>query len=144
MLRSAGAGAERDVALGGRDGAGWSTITFGRDEQNDVVLRIAGDQFVSRFHASVMCSGQNCMLKAGNTLNGTYVNGRRMPPCHSHRLRDGDVVAFGGPPYLWLGGALLKNPFVYEFAAGAAPPKRARARAFQAEEPDFGCAVCQV
>ncbi len=51
---------------------------------------------VSRRHARLVRRGQTWYLREEKgALNGTFVNGKRIPPGTEHALADGDVVSFG-------------------------------------------------
>jgi hypothetical protein len=64
-------------------------ITIGRSEDADVLL---DDVTVSRSHAKVRRRPDGLYLEDDDSLNGTYVNRRRV---ESHRLSDGDEVQVG-------------------------------------------------
>lgn len=80
-------------AGGGREGeviplAG-DVLTIGRSPQSDLFL---DDVTVSRHHARVIKEGPGFLLEDLNSLNGTYVNRRRI---ERHRLADGDELQIG-------------------------------------------------
>jgi FHA domain len=50
---------------------------------------------VSRLHAIIRRRGNRVLLKDLNSANGTYVNGRRLPPGREEPLANGDVIALG-------------------------------------------------
>lgn len=64
-------------------------LTIGRHPSNEVMLPI---ESVSRFHASVICEGDDYILKDLRSSNGTFVNGKRIQRA---ALKPGDKVAFG-------------------------------------------------
>jgi hypothetical protein len=67
-------------------------VTIGRREQSDVAL--TWDQEVSRAHALLEAIGEEWVLiDDGMALNGSYVNGGRVPG--RHRLQDRDRMCFG-------------------------------------------------
>jgi hypothetical protein len=71
-------------------------VHIGRAPSNDVVLE---DQHVSRQHAYLGRRGKLWVLVDKGSVNGTFVNGRRLTrPC---ALRDGDVVTIGGVQFLF-------------------------------------------
>ncbi|MGI8904839.1 MAG: FHA domain-containing protein [Solirubrobacteraceae bacterium] len=82
-------------AGGGREGESFSLpadrdrITVGRSPDNDVFL---DDVTVSRDHAILVRRGTEYHLDDRGSLNGTYVNRRRV---ESHRLLDGDELQIG-------------------------------------------------
>ncbi len=49
---------------------------------------------VSRLHARLQSDHLNIFLEDVGSTNGTFVNGRRLGPGESYRLRAGDVVSF--------------------------------------------------
>jgi putative peptide zinc metalloprotease protein len=82
------------VAAGQAEGqflAGACT-TIGRGAGNDVRL---ADGYVSRHHARVWREPGGYRIEDLDSLNGTFVNGERLPAGASRVLRDYDVVAFG-------------------------------------------------
>jgi len=75
------------------------TTVLGRSESADVHLdmpHIQEKRLISGHHATIRCTDGQCRLFDGTpggqrSVNGTYVNGRRVPP-EGHDLRDGDVI----------------------------------------------------
>ena len=80
-------------AGGGRAGESFplqgDRLTVGRRPESDVFL---DDVTVSRDHALVVRRGSDHYLDDCGSLNGTYVNRRRID---SHRLADGDELQIG-------------------------------------------------
>ena len=80
-------------AGGGRAGESFSLegdrLTVGRRPDSDVFL---DDVTVSRDHALIVKRGSDYYLDDCGSLNGTYVNRRRID---SHRLADGDELQIG-------------------------------------------------
>jgi hypothetical protein len=78
---------------GGRAGEtfplGTDRMTVGRRPDSDVFL---DDVTVSRDHAVIVSRGSDFYLDDCGSLNGTYVNRRRI---ESHRLGDGDELQIG-------------------------------------------------
>ncbi|MDT8305965.1 MAG: DUF3662 domain-containing protein [Anaerolineae bacterium] len=74
-------------------------VTMGRSRQNDIYLdepEIQERRLVSSQHAYLRCRGDHCHLYDGSpdgkpSLNGTYVNGKRLGQ-EGRLLRDGDTV----------------------------------------------------
>ncbi len=72
---------------------------LGRSESADIHLdmpHVQEKRLISGQHATIRCSDGQCRLFDGgphghSSVNGTYVNGRRVPP-EGHDLRDGDVI----------------------------------------------------
>ncbi len=80
-------------AGGGRAGESFALVrdrlTVGRRPDSDVFL---DDVTVSRDHAVIVRRGSDYYLDDCGSLNGTYVNRRRI---ESHRLGDGDELQIG-------------------------------------------------
>lgn len=76
-----------------------SLVTVGRSRQSDIYLdepEIQERRLVSSQHAYLRCRADRCQLYDGSpdgkpSLNGTYVNGKRLGQ-EGQQLRDGDVV----------------------------------------------------
>jgi len=64
-------------------------ISIGRNSDNDIVLDNRG---VSRQHAVIEVNAQNAVIIDNESLNGTFVNNRRV---EEEVLRDDDVVTIG-------------------------------------------------
>ncbi len=64
-------------------------MTIGRRPDSDIFL---DDVTVSRDHALIVRRGGDVFLDDLGSLNGTYVNRRRID---SHRLEDGDELQVG-------------------------------------------------
>jgi pSer/pThr/pTyr-binding forkhead associated (FHA) protein len=64
-------------------------MTVGRRPDSDIFL---DDVTVSRDHAILVRRGEDYYLDDLGSLNGTYVNRRRI---ESHRLADGDELQIG-------------------------------------------------
>jgi pSer/pThr/pTyr-binding forkhead associated (FHA) protein len=88
-------------AGGGRAGESFALaeprLTVGRRPDSDVFL---DDVTVSRDHAVVVRRGDDYYLDDCGSLNGTYVNRRRI---ESQRLRDGDELQIGKYKLAFLG-----------------------------------------
>jgi hypothetical protein len=86
---------------GGRSGEtfplGRDRMTVGRRPDSDVFL---DDVTVSRDHAVIVRRGSDYYLDDCGSLNGTYVNRRRI---ESHRLGDGDELQVGKYKLAFLG-----------------------------------------
>jgi hypothetical protein len=80
-------------AGGGRAGESFplegDRLTVGRRPESDIFL---DDVTVSRDHAVIVHRGSDYYLDDCGSLNGTYVNRRRID---SHRLSDGDELQIG-------------------------------------------------
>jgi hypothetical protein len=88
-------------AGGGRAGEAFplqgERLTVGRRPDSDIFL---DDVTVSRDHAVIVARGGDHYLDDCGSLNGTYVNHRRI---ESHRLRDGDELQIGKYKLAFLG-----------------------------------------
>jgi hypothetical protein len=80
-------------AGGGREGEviplAIDVVTIGRSPHSDIFL---DDVTVSRHHARVIRDDDGFLLEDLNSLNGTYVNRRRI---ERHRLADADELQIG-------------------------------------------------
>ena len=83
VIRAGGGRAGESFALDG------DRLTVGRRPDSDVFL---DDITVSRDHAILVRRGNDYYLDDCGSLNGTYVNRRRI---ESHRLADGDELQVG-------------------------------------------------
>lgn len=64
-------------------------FTLGRSERNGIVLPEPG---ASRVHAAIECSSGRWLLRDQGSVNGTFVNGRRVG---DHELAHGDRIRIG-------------------------------------------------
>jgi len=78
---------------GKRFKVGSESITFGRSDENDVVLT---NLLTSRVHAELRHEDGGCLLHDRGSSNGTWVNGRCVTV---HRLRPGDEIVIGGETF---------------------------------------------
>ena len=83
VIRAGGGRAGESFALEG------DRLTVGRRPDSDLFL---DDVTVSRDHAVIVRRGSDYYLDDCGSLNGTYVNRRRI---ESHRLTDGDELQVG-------------------------------------------------
>jgi pSer/pThr/pTyr-binding forkhead associated (FHA) protein len=84
LLIRAGGGREGEVI-----GLSGDVLTIGRSPQSDLFL---DDVTVSRHHARVLLDEGEFLVEDLNSLNGTYVNRKRI---ERHRLSDGDELQIG-------------------------------------------------
>lgn len=75
-------------------------VKIGRDGDNDIILPT--DNRMSRHHAFVQISGDHFLLVDNRSVNGVYVNGRRIG---SHHLRPGDEVLVGTTSFVFQFGS---------------------------------------
>ncbi|HEY7181406.1 MAG TPA: MFS transporter [Blastocatellia bacterium] len=99
LLITAADGSEREFELPA------SAITIGKAEDNQ--LRIT-DGAISRKHAAVEPKGGDLVIKDLGSLNGVFVNDRRVGE-QGHLLRDGDRIEIG------------RTKMVFRFASSSAP-----------------------
>ncbi|MBN1679507.1 MAG: FHA domain-containing protein [Anaerolineae bacterium] len=66
-------------------------FTVGRSRDCSYVL---DHTEISRLHAQITSDHENSFLEDVGSTNGTFVNGNRLEPGDSHRLRAGDRVSF--------------------------------------------------
>jgi hypothetical protein len=78
-------GLEGDLA-GRRFAIGAAPLTFGRGEENDIVL---SDPAVSRVHAELGRVGDHYVITDRGSANGTWVNGTAITSC---RVKPGDEI----------------------------------------------------
>jgi FHA domain len=78
---------------GKRFTVGGESITFGRGDENDVVL---SNLLTSRVHAELRHQDGGYVLHDRGSGNGTWVNGRRVTV---HRLQSGDEIVIGGEAF---------------------------------------------
>src|SRR4051812_39895560 len=69
------------------------TMVLGR--QNDSAICLAGKN-VSRHHAQILRRGADYLIEDLASSNGTYLNGRRLPPYAPQPLSDDDQLQIGG------------------------------------------------
>jgi tetratricopeptide (TPR) repeat protein len=67
-----------------------SRLTLGRSRRCHIVLN---DNHVSRQHAILTCDGRRCQIEDRGSLNGTYLNGKRITG--RSEIRAGDHLQFG-------------------------------------------------
>ena len=84
LLIRSGGGREGEVVALDAD-----QLTVGRDPENHLFL---DDVTVSRHHARIMRDATGFAIEDLNSLNGTYVNRRRV---ERHHLSDGDELQIG-------------------------------------------------
>ena len=64
-------------------------VVIGRAPDNEIYIK---SKFVSRHHAQIICTRDECVVEDLNSTNGIFVGNRRVK---KHALRDGDVVSLG-------------------------------------------------
>ncbi|HWQ15205.1 MAG TPA: FHA domain-containing protein [Roseiflexaceae bacterium] len=97
------------------------STTIGRGD--DATLRIDAEG-VSRLHARIICAPGLTILVDEESLNGTFVDGRRLGMSERHELRDGDVVQIGPATLRFFGASRAALPALPVSAAGRAHPPR--------------------
>src|SRR5829696_1361032 len=68
------------------------TMTISRSTESDIVLAAAT---VSRQHAMLFPDAGEMLLLELESTNGTWLNGRQVPPDEPVRLADGDLIQLG-------------------------------------------------
>lgn len=71
-------------------------LRIGRQQQQDICL--APEQ-ISREHAILYCEENELQIEDQNSLNGTYINGRKISAHVKVRCSAGDVITFADIPY---------------------------------------------
>jgi hypothetical protein len=77
-----------------------STIIGRPDPKNGILVDLDLVPFdvrkiISRRHASIQHRGEEYFVQDEGSVNGTYLNGRRLPPRQEVKLTDGDMLEFG-------------------------------------------------
>lgn len=76
-------------------------VILGRNLDNDETQSVDLKPFrahllgVSRQHAALMITDEECTLEDLNSMNGTWVNENRLEPHHPVRIQDGDLIRLG-------------------------------------------------
>ena len=71
-----------------------SRVTLGRDPKNDLILPDP-DRYVSRFHFGLVSELEDVYIEDYLSRNGTWVNGLKIVPGQSQKLRAGDKITAG-------------------------------------------------
>ena len=82
-------------------GFGKEIITFGRGDQNDIVVR---SRYISRFHGRFMFQNGNWVIEDNNSTNGLIFNDALF---RSRRLEDGDSIRIDDMSEATVNGVLL-------------------------------------
>ena len=61
--------------------------TLGRQLENDIVFH---EEYLSRFHAEIICENETYILVDKDSTSGTFVNGKKIDRCV---LNSGDLLA---------------------------------------------------
>lgn len=69
------------------------TITIGRDEQNDIVIK--DDPLVSRKHAFIEKKGEDYYILDKDSTNGSYLNNNPIPKGKRLKITSGDIIIVG-------------------------------------------------
>ena len=64
-------------------------IIIGRSPENEIYIK---SKFVSRHHAQLIISDDDCFVEDLNSTNGVFIDSQQIKKC---RLEDGDVVSIG-------------------------------------------------
>lgn len=68
------------------------TVAIGRSPGNDLTLEAAA---VSRYHATISLRNGEVFLQDLGSINGTYINGQRLPPNEPYILQSGEEIQIG-------------------------------------------------
>jgi putative peptide zinc metalloprotease protein len=107
--------------------------TIGRGAGNDLTL---ADGYVSRHHARVWREPGGYRVEDLDSVNGTFVNGERLPAGGSRLLRDHDVIGFGPSSLLRIEqprGEEIGGKTLVSDAGGTITAQRAAAPAVEEE-----------
>ena len=69
-----------------------SAISIGRSPDNDIQIR---DKYVSRNHLVIWQSGKKTFLKDMKSINGTFVDGHRVPLGVTIEVKSGMAIVVG-------------------------------------------------
>jgi predicted component of type VI protein secretion system len=69
-----------------------AAISIGRSPDNDIQIR---DEYVSRNHLVIWRSGHKFLLKDLRSINGTFVNGYRVPLGVTVEVKSGTAIVAG-------------------------------------------------
>ncbi|MFD7896362.1 FHA domain-containing protein [Streptomyces sp. NPDC059743] len=106
----------REGPLAGRRfTVGDSPITFGRKQDNSVVIASGS---ASRFHAEVLREDDGYVLHDRGSSNGTLVNGERVT---SRRLRPGDVITIGDETFVFEAADAMETVLLPSPASSLSP-----------------------
>ncbi len=98
-----------------------TTITAGRDSVCDLVIETQG---ASRLHAEFIFTGRELMVIDCLSMNGTFVNGNRLPPGVQSPLEVGDHVRIGpAEVVVWNEDELPERIKQYLPESGRVPPQ---------------------
>jgi ABC transport system ATP-binding/permease protein len=79
------------------------SIAVGRAPDNDFVVL---DVLASRYHAKLVPTAQGVQIEDASSINGTFVNGRRVK---DEFLHEGDVVTIGNVDLVFANGTLVRR-----------------------------------
>ncbi len=104
ILRSVSTGIEYRLEMG-------KEYRIGRGDQSqgifpEIALQepLALQQGVSRLHAKIISENGIFYIIDLNSLNSTYINGRKLRPQQAYSLREGDVIELGNYKMLYSRG----------------------------------------
>jgi hypothetical protein len=101
-------------------------LLFGRGRANDLLIEDRNLE-VSKVHAALTCDSNYCVsIMDVGSLNGTFVNERRLLPYAPRALVDGDTVRFGRALAEQHGAVVSTSIFLW--SAKTPPLARARVR----------------
>ena len=62
---------------------------------------ITGNSAIGRYHARIVCNGNNCTLIDNNSVNKTYINGLPLIPGTEYSLNDCDEIIFANEKFVF-------------------------------------------
>ncbi len=83
-----------EVLSGPTDGESFSfrnSFDIGRDSSSGLVLSL--DKFISRHHAKILISGNECEIEDLNSTNGTFIDNKRLSGRSA--LSNGEIFRVG-------------------------------------------------
>ncbi len=98
------------------------TVAIGRSSGNDIPLDTTA---VSRYHISLTLKGEQVVLEDLESINGTYVDGVRLPPHETRPLKGGEEIQIGD------------IRLIYHPMSDAAPGDDTTMQRAQSEQPTF-------
>ena len=67
-------------------------FSIGREKSNQIII---ADPKVSRYHAIVTFENEEAYIKDTDSINGTYINNKRILPGKKIELKNGDKIKIG-------------------------------------------------
>jgi hypothetical protein len=101
--------------------SGLRTLLLGRirtGRQGALALRVRSFAWVASPHHAYVTQDRyhRHFVLDVSPSGGTYVNDARLPVAAPHQLEHGDIITLGGPRMLREHGAMVANPYAYQFS----------------------------